>query len=459
MKKKIASILLACMIASTFLAGCGKSSGTATKNKRMAAETTAAAAEAAYDNGGAVYYEETAEYYDSDNLDMSYEKSDMEWEGGNNGSSSNTPDVNADAAKEMLVFRCNIAIDTLEFEQAVTALKTKIEEYHGFVERENQTDGNSSNGRYVLDEKDKDYYYTATIRIPSAYYESFVSAASGIGTLRSKNSSVDNVATRYGTLQSELEIYEAEYERYLKQYNETEDESIALQIQYELRNLAITISDIKTEMSMLESDVAYSYVTITIHKVSEKELKKEEEEKKEVKEEDSFGTKLSKTANESWQGFLGFLQGIVLFFVANWWILLILLLIFGVIFFSIRRAIKKAKIRYEEKRKAEEAQQFERMKAYQMAKEQSSAQIQAKNAENQAQIQARIAAQRAAEQAKIEKAEQLKKEAEESSKAVELKADEKPETEEKTEEAKPESDVSDSVKPEKEDPDEEKTEE
>ncbi|MBR5976109.1 MAG: DUF4349 domain-containing protein [Clostridiales bacterium] len=415
MKKKIVSILMACMIASAWLAGCSKSSSSDAKMKRstnnnVAAETTAAyAAEASAE----------AYYDDYDSLDMSYEGADYEKEAANNGGgSSQSPDVKADAAKEMLVFRCNIAIDTLDFEQSLTALKTKIEEYHGFVERENQSDGNNTNGRYVLEEKDKDYYYTATIRIPSAYYESFVSAASGIGTLRSKNSSVDNVATRYGTLQNELEIYEAEYDRYLKQYEETEDESIALQIQYELRELAITISDIKTEMSMLESDVAYSYITITIHKVSEKEIKKVEEE---VKEEDSFGTKLSKTANESWEGFLGFLQGIVLFFVANWWILLILILIFGAIFFSIRRAIKNAKKKAEARRQELEAQQFERMKSYQMAKEQSQAEAQARQAANQAQIQARIASQRAAEQEKAaqEKAEKAKDEQEKAGKEEE----------------------------------------
>ena len=391
MNKKIASILLAVMITGTFLAGCSKSSSNAeykrSSRNDTAAETTVA--EDRYKEGAAT--SEEAYYEDADSLDMSYEQEGQYAAPG----SGNAPDSKADAAKEMLVFRCNIAIDTLDFEQSLTALKTKIEEYHGFVERETQTDGNDSNGRYVLEEKDKDYYYTATIRIPSAYYESFVSAASGIGTLRSKNSSVDNVATRYGTLQNELEIYEAEYDRYLKQYNETEDESIALQIQYELRTLAITISDIKTEMSMLESDVAYSYITITIHKVSEKELQKEE---KEVKEEDSFGTKLSKTANDSWKSFLGFLQGIVLFFVANWWILTILLLIFGVIFFSIRHSLKKARRNAETRRKELEQQQFERMKAYQMAKEQS-------KADNQAQIQARIAAQRAQEQAKAKDAE------------------------------------------------------
>ena len=84
------------------------------------------------------------------------------------------------------------------------------------------------------------------------------------------------------------------------------------------------------------------------------EIKKETEE---VKEEDSFGTKLNKTANESWKAFLGFLEGIVLFFVANWWILTILLLIFGAIFFSIRHSLKKARRNAETRRKELEQQQ------------------------------------------------------------------------------------------------------
>ena len=394
MKKKVASLLLACVVLASFAAGCSKS------DSKKRAESTRAEHNDVY---GDIAYETTAMESEewSDSLDLSYEQ-DVADDGQMVNPGTGNADTKADAKKEMLVFRCTIALDTLNFEESVTALKTKIAEYHGFVERENQSDGNNSNGRYILDEEDKDYYYTATIRIPSEYYESFVSAASGIGTLRSKNSSVDNVATRYGTLQSDLEIYEAEYDRYLKQYNETEDETVALQIQRELRDLAITISNIKTEMSMLESDVAYSYVTITIHKVSEKEIKKEE---KEVKEEDSFGTKLSKTAQESWDGLLGFLQGIVLFFVANWWILLLILIAFGLVFFFSRRSIKKARAKAEAQRKEFEAHHAERMKAYQAAKDQVEAESRARNVENQAQIQARIASQRAAEQAEAAKAE------------------------------------------------------
>ena len=386
MKKKVAALLIACTIGVAFIAACANSTyDMETKSKANEMKT--------HDAGVAVASDEAYE-----DLDFSYEGEEVYYETAENigendsigapQSGNQTPDQNADASKEMLVYRCNIALDTLNFDETLTTLKTKIEEYHGFVERENQTDGAASGGRYVLDEDEKDYYYTATIRIPSEYYDSFVNAASGIGVLRSKNSSVDNVATRYGTLKNELEIYEAEYDRYMKQYNETEDEQIALEIQYELRNLALTISDIKTEMSMLESDVTYSYVTISIHKVTQQDL----DELSELKDDDldeSFGTRLSKTAKNSWRDFLGFLQGIVLFVVESWWVLLIMAIIAVSIILKIKSSIKKAKKKSEARRLELEAQQAERTRAFQEAKEKSMA-------ENQAQIKARIAAQQAA---------------------------------------------------------------
>ena len=363
MKKKIITIMLALMIGGSFIVACGKkSSDSKKKSTREHNDTVEELGE--YDGDEEMYgniaYETTvANYKNKNNLSMDYadvesEAADEMYQRADPAAPSDEQDVNVDASKEMLVYRCTMSIDTLNFEESLTALKTKIAEFHGFIERETQSDGNNGNGRYIIDEEDKDYYYTATIRIPSAYYESFVSATEGIGTLRSKNSSVDNVATRYGTLKNDLEIYEAEYDRYMKQYNETQDEAIALEIQRELRNLAVTISDIKTQMSMLESDVAYSYVTVTVHKVSEKEIKKEKEA---PKEDDDFGTRVSKKAKESWNSFLGFLESILMFFISGWWAFLLAAIIFLILFFVIRSKVKKAKAKAQARRKALEAQQ------------------------------------------------------------------------------------------------------
>ena len=409
MKKKIITVLMACVIGGSFIVGCSK-----TSDKKSSKKSRSEDVEEYYDDGDIAYETTAARYYaKSDSLSMNmgdYEGAAVESyaeyaeetvDSGDLSALQNAPDTNVDVSNEMLVYRCTMSIDTLNFDESLTALKTKVAEYHGFVERENQSDGNNGNGRYILDEEDKDYYYTATIRIPSEYYESFVSATEGIGTLRSKNSSVDNVATRYGTLKNELEIYEAEYDRYLKQYNETQDEQVALEIQRELRNLAITISDIKTQMSSLESDVAYSYITVTIHKVSEKAVKKEKEE---VKEEDSFGTRIGKKAKQSWNNLVDFFEGIVLGIVGAWWGISIGLIVFLVLFFVIRHKIKKAKKNKLARQKALEAQQAGFVNVPQQAQAaQGAAQADAQAAAQQAEAQA-AAQQAEAQELSAEKA-------------------------------------------------------
>lgn len=408
MKKKIITIMLALMIGGSFIVACGKkSSDSKKKSTREHNDTVEELGE--YDGDEEMYgdtaYETTVANY-KNNLSMDYadvesEAADEMYQRADPAAPSDGQDVNVDASKEMLVYRCTMSIDTLNFEESLTALKTKIAEFHGFIERETQSDGNNGNGRYIIDEEDKDYYYTATIRIPSAYYESFVSATEGIGTLRSKNSSVDNVATRYGTLKNDLEIYEAEYDRYMKQYNETKDEAIALEIQRELRNLSITISDIKTQMSMLESDVAYSYVTVTVHKVTEKEIKKEKEA---LKEDDDFGTRISKKAKESWNNFLGFLESILMFFISGWWAFLLAAIIFLILFFVIRRKVKKSKAAKAASRKALEAQQAALQAAAQaapqtavQASEQAAAQVSEQPVEPAKEQASEQAAEKAAE--------------------------------------------------------------
>ena len=434
MKKKVAWILAAIMGIS-MAAACASKNESSAKNKGYSGNNAVSAHAAAVDeyvSGDDYYYaaettaaaySEEAEYvyedYDGENIDFNYDAPTEADENGGQAQSQNSGDPSSsgqqgdtkvDISKEMLVYRCQITMDTLEFDATLAALKNKISEYHGFVERESQTDGSRGNGRYAISEEEKDYYYIATIRIPSEYYESFVASTEGLGILRSKNSSVDNVATRYGTLKNELEIYQAEYDRYLKQYNETEDEKIALQIQKELRNLSLTISDLKTEMSMLESDVAYSYVTITIHKVSEKDLEKEkeleeqkekekkkkEEREKEKEKEDNFGTRVKKAAKDSWKEFLAFLEGILMFFIARWWGIVLFLIIAGIVLLVMKIVRKKIKKRNEirrEKREALEAQH--RAQVEEQKKEEEKAREETK-ANNQAQIKARIQAQKEA---------------------------------------------------------------
>ena len=334
MKRKALAAGLAVFFALTIFAGCSSSSSGVKRARSAGSDEDSGSAAAVQEMGEAVYSAE-GDYGD---LDLEYAAN------GDVGADA-ASDIRADLTKEMLVYRSNLSIDTLDFEGSVSTLKQKVREYNGLIEYEYQTDGNDSNGQYIVDEESKNYTYSATIRIPSQYYESFMSSTDGLGILRTKNSSVDNVTTVYGTLKSELEIYEADYARYLEKYEETKDDNVALQIERELRSLALTIADIKTQMSTIEGDVAYSYITISIHKVMEEEIEPEPTPEPEV--DNSFKARLKTTAKESWESFLGFVQAIILFLVRSWWVLIIIGIIVFVIVFSIKRANKKRRIRNE----------------------------------------------------------------------------------------------------------------
>lgn len=371
MKKKIMiSTLILCLALSAFT-GCGasKSAERAMRVDSHNGSTNAVLAEIG-GSGEYAYAEETMAAAD-EAYDVEYEaETPAAYNGDIFADASNSADTTssaeatqkADAKKDMLVFRSTIKIDTTDFDTSVHDLKVKINEYHGFLEYEYQTDGSAYDGPEVLDESEKNYTYTATIRIPSEYYESFVNATDGLGYLRSKNSSVDNVSTEYGTLKNELEIYEAEYDRYLEQYENTKDDNVALTIQRELRSLAVTISDIKTRLSSIESDVAYSYVTITIHKVRPAVIEEAIEKEEEFEKEDTFKTRVSDAAKESWKQFLAFLEGLLIFFIETWWGLLIFGIICLIIFLCIRRAVKKHNKKVEAQKREIEEKQLARAK-------------------------------------------------------------------------------------------------
>lgn len=256
-----------------------------------------------------------------------------------------------DISNEMLIYRCWLSIDTLDFQGSVQSFKSMVSYYSGFIENENMSDGAYFGGYYYLDEEEKTYTYSATVRIPSDHYNDFVSETGSLGDIRSQNAYVENVSQRYGTLVSELEIYEAEYDRYLEQLANTEDDYIAMEIQNELTDLAITIADIKTSMSVIESDVEYSYITIDIREV---EVLEEEEDV--VEEEDTFLPRLKATFNDSWGHFSKFLENILFGLIYSFWYILIIAVIAVVVVCIIKSSIKRRKKKSASRKTAEKAE-------------------------------------------------------------------------------------------------------
>ena len=243
-------------------------------------------------------YKEEAEY-------------DVAAENGGNGSGSkeDVSSGNGLIDLEKLIYRCNMNMDTMEFDATVNQFQTLVTSYGGFIQQQTYSDGGSSSIYYQKNEIRRQNY-SATVRIPSEHFDEFVNQLGDLGMIRSKNTNVENVSQEYSDLSTSLEIYQADYDYYLKLIADSGDEAIMLMYHDKLTEIKKEIERIKTRMNHIDSDVAYSYVTLSVHEVLEYV-----EEPEPVVEPKTFGDRIAKTVKDSIQSFLTFLEDLLVVFI------------------------------------------------------------------------------------------------------------------------------------------------
>ena len=281
------------------------------------------------------------ESYDSYDSYGDYETADT----ASGSADSSEGSLSADSLKkEMLVYSCTMSIDTLDFDSSLGTFKNTLDMYGGFIEQENYSDGGSQSGWYN-EHSQKWQSYTATLRVPSKNYDAFCEAAAQLGYLRSKNARVENVSREYSDLETTLEIYEAKEERYIALLAGITDDEYAVAIEKELTELQIQIAAIKTRMNEIQTDVAYSYVYMTINEVKEYVA--------EPVKTDTFGERLAVTLKNAASGFLSFLEGLlfVIIYLAPYLVLI------GIIVFIVVSLARSAKRRKAAKRQKMQEQQ------------------------------------------------------------------------------------------------------
>ena len=256
-----------------------------------------------------------------------------------------TESINA----EMLIYSCTMGIDVLDFDPSVENFKAMLKQYQGFVESEDFNDGGNMS-RWYDEKAEKWSTYRATVRVPSRVYDDFCNEVAGLGDLRSKNASAENVSQEYSDLSTTLKIYEQKENRYLELLAKAQDEVNAVAIEEKLTGVQVEIAKLKTRMNQIKTDVAYSYVYVTINEVKEYQA--------EPVHTDTFGERLSNTLKDAGKGFLNFLENLLFFLIYA----LPYLILFGIgifLFVKIVKALANAGRKRKEKKAAKMA---ERMK-------------------------------------------------------------------------------------------------
>ena len=241
----------------------------------------------------------------------------------------NAPDSAPKINTDMLVYTCNLSIDTLNFDQSVQTFHNMLTNAGGFVQNENYSDGQTSTSYYIEDSQ-KNKLYTATVRVPHDKYSDFLNGADQLGDVRSKSSNVQNVGQEYTDLNTSLSIYEAKEKRYIKMLSTITDDNQAIKIEKELTELQVKIATIKTRMNQIQTDVDYFTIEIRIHEVEKYE------EQKAPEKTDTFFQRLGKTVKDTWKYFLVFLET-MLFFVIRVAPYMILILAIVFVIFQIQK--------------------------------------------------------------------------------------------------------------------------
>ena len=290
-----------------------------------------------------------ASSYYSDDYEAEFPAYEKDYKAANGGSNIILPDDSQgkDVAEarldEKLVYTCNMTLETIVYEDTITALRSLIKQYDGIIQQENYSD--SAPDWYYTNYRKTNGTLTAyiVVRIPSAHYREFLAGIEGQGKVVSSDQSVENITRRYSETQTTISSLETQEKRLLEMMETAETIDEMLAIEDRLTDVQNELQILRNRLSEMDTDVAYSTVNLTIREVIE--YTPEVDPVKTL----TFGDRLKNTLEESWDTFTDFLEGLLFFVIRATPILLVIGAISLGIMFIIIGSVKSSKKRAEKK--------------------------------------------------------------------------------------------------------------
>ena len=263
------------------LTGCGGNSGKSAANDSVSDEYRTEAAYSAKEAVGLApeeaYAEESAVY-------------------NGEGSGLRTPQ----SESEKLIYSGSITLQTLEYDKTVQSIRRKVTETGGFVQYEDESDGNDS--WYYNEGSSSRRYAQIQARIPSEKFEGFLESLQEDGQVMNRHVSVDNISQTYAETEASVKAYEIEQERLLEMMDKAETIEDMIAVEARLSEVEAELSRYKTDLASMDRDVEYSTVTISVDEVREYT---------EEIDDSTFASRLKETVKSSWSGFLMVMEGLL----------------------------------------------------------------------------------------------------------------------------------------------------
>ncbi len=292
MKRKLLSIILISIMAFS-LAACGGS-----------ADTTSADITSEYTKGELGLATEAMA--DTNYIDSADE---YNYEEGSTSGSETEVDLDGYDMSRKIVYTSYISLESKAFDNDVASVQKLVSENGGYFEN------TSSYGNSEYENRSANF----TARIPSDKYDAFMNSVGEVGSVTSKSESVDDITANYVDVQARLKSLNTKLERLQELEAKAETVTDLLEIEDRINEVQYQIETYTAQKRVYDDQVDYSTVNIDIYEVATYT---------EVKA-DTAWNRFTKAFKGSFEGFLTFLQNLVIgiIYVLPYLIIIIIILV------------------------------------------------------------------------------------------------------------------------------------
>lgn len=278
------SRLLAALLAAALLAGCGGSSnGTASATATYDMSTSQEAAMAAGGGESALMPEDAA---------------------------------TSETARQKIIYRADMTLESTDFDTARDTLLAAVEANGAWMEY------SSLSGTA----EDRDRYANYTVRVPVDQYRAFLEQAGQAGSVLNLSENAENVTSTYIDMEARISSLENQRDRLNELAAQAETTADLLEIESQLSDVQYQLESYTQQLRNLDGQVTYSTVDITLREVATL-----------TPTGVTFPQRLADAFAGGWNGFVAFIQGLVLTLVYLWPLLLVIAIVAAVLLPLLRR--------------------------------------------------------------------------------------------------------------------------
>lgn len=236
--------------------------------------------------------------------------------------------IGAVVPSRKMIYQVAYRIQTLDFDASLSAIDALAVEFGGY------TESSEIFGRSIQSSRSQLRSATLVLRIPADRLNSFFGRVSSIGTITGESLSSQDVTLQYVDIDARLKTLQQQEERILALLAEATDLQAVLEIEQTLSDVRYQIESYTSQMKQLDSQIAYSTVSISLSEVAVLTEPKDEPQ--------TFGERLAETFRSSTLRLRDGFRAFAIWFLGNileilLWLLLIALVVLAVLLLRRRR--------------------------------------------------------------------------------------------------------------------------